>query len=436
VPRLELLEDRLAPALGLFGAVFLTDPDLFPLPANLTPLAAGSTVSGETSVGQAVGYALVLPASGRLTLAVAPGAGGGTAPRVLLQESDGRVLFDSTGGTNSVLLLQPPRPETYRLTVEPTTATTGTFQLSTTFTPLLPMAGGENLPPLDEVHVDPGSHPILALWLASRSNGSAHGDGLFHFSPLNMSMASAPPPSGISAGQDSTSTMIVMPQNQTTDPTLHLRPPPSGPTRSDLAVPSNPAPPVDGPGFSPFIPSVLMSPGKDRPRTFELSPYAPSGPDIVPVPVPSGPADRLADLFGGPPRDAVPDNLLGEGRGSNDAVRDAISQMLRESWAPPGLLEMTPPSPRNEVGVSLPSPAPPEAIHSPSPDADSAIVAPAPPVSNASSAEEKTTTAEPRRRSMLAAVAAGLGFAGWRGWRRERRTRRFWGDPARPAPCP
>jgi hypothetical protein len=327
-----------------------------------------------------------------------------------------------------------PRLELLEDRLAPSLGLFGAVFLTNRETSLLPAKAHEiSSPRLDRFRADAASHPRLALLLARRLNGLGHGDILPRFS-LGGETVALPPP-GVAPSQGSTATMIVGPQNQMSGSALSLRPA-AGPARSDLAPLSNPVPPPgDGPGFSPFAPSVLMSPGKDRPRTFELSPYTPSGLDIVPVPVPSGPADRLADLFGSPLRDTAPDNLLGEGRQSDDAVRDAVSQMLRESWPPPGLLETLSSSPRSEVSVPLPSPASPEESHAPTTAAKSTAEVPALPVLSASNAEQETTAAEPPRRSMLAAIAAGLGLAGWHGWRRERRARRFSGDPAQAAPC-
>jgi hypothetical protein len=286
------------------------------------------------------------------------------------------------------------------------------------------MAKQEGFPRLAAFRANPGRHPLLAALLNIRHDIGVLGDALPRFSLSDRS------PPGVGPASSSALTMILAPQNLNPDPLLHYHPAAGAPAPSDLAGPPNPLPPPgDGMGFSPFVPSLLMSPGKDRPMRFELSPYAPSGLDIVPVPVPSGLADRLTDPLGDPPRDPVPDNLLGEGRASDDAIRDAVAQMLRESWAPPSLLDALPSRPARDV-VPSPAPLPPSLSYAPSTDADEAVE-----VVHEASDEEAPAAPLPRR-SMLAAVVAGLGFAGWHNWRCNRRTRDVCRDPARAGACP
>ncbi len=319
----------------------------------------------------------------------------------------------------AAILLKPPRgPETYLQAIE--RAMTGDHPLSTAVSPRLSVARQEGFPRLAAFRVNSGRHPILATLLNARHDSGVLGDALPRFAFSGTS------PPGVGPASNSALTMIVTPQNPGPDPLLHYHPAATIPARSDLVGPPNPPPPPsDGLGFSPFVPPSLMSPGKDRPMTFELSPYAPSGLDIVPVPVPSG----LADLLGDPPRDPMPDNLFGEGGASDDAVRDAVAQMLRESWAPPGLLDALPTTPAKDV-VPPPAPPPPSVSYSPSTDADEAVE-----VAHEVSDEEAPATPLPRR-SLLAAVAAGLGFVGWHNWRGNRRTRDFCREPARARLCP
>jgi hypothetical protein len=337
------------------------------------------------------------------------------APRLEVLEDR---LAPAGGLFEAAALLKPPSgPEVDLQAVE--RAMTGAHLLSTAVSSRLSVARQEGFPRLTAFRANPGRHPLLAALLNARHDGGVLGDTLPRFS------FSGSPPLGVGPASSSALTMIVAPQNLNPDPLLHYHPA-AAPVRSDLAGPPNPLPPPgDGMGFSPFVPSLLMSPRNDRPMKFELSPYAPSGLDIVPVPVPSG----LADLLGDPPRDTVPDNLFSEGRASDDAVRDAVAQMLRESWAPPGLLDAPPSRPAKDV-VPPPAPLPPSVSYPPSADADEAVE-----VAHEASDEEAPAAPIPRR-SMLAAVVAGLGFAGWHNWRCNRRTRDVCRDPARARPCP
>lgn len=327
-------------------------------------------------------------------------------------------LAPAAGLFESAILLSPPRgPETYVQAVE--RAMTGAHPLSSAASARISVARQEGFPRLAAFRANRGRHPLLAALLNTRHDGGVLGDALPRFSFSSTS------PSGIGPVSSSALTMIVAPQNLNPDPLLRYHPAGGAPARTDLASPPNSPPPSDGMGFSPFVPSLLMSPRNDRPMTFELSPVAPSGLDIVPVPVPSGLADLLAD----PPRDPVPDNLFGEGRTSDDSVRDVVAQMLRESWAPPGLLDALPCRPAKEV-VPPPAPLPPSVSYTPSADADEAVEV----VHEAS--DEEAPAAPLLRRSMLAVVAAGLGFAGWHNWRCNRRTRDVCRDPARAGACP
>jgi hypothetical protein len=67
---------------------------------------------------------------------------------------------------------------------------------------------------------------------------------------------------------------------------------------------------------------------------FELSPFTPFGLDIVPVPVPRGLEESLADLFGNPAHSPTPsaDGLLAPSN-DQDAARMAVQELLRENAA-------------------------------------------------------------------------------------------------------
>jgi hypothetical protein len=64
---------------------------------------------------------------------------------------------------------------------------------------------------------------------------------------------------------------------------------------------------------------------------FELSPFTPFGLDIVPVPVPRGLEDGLADLFGNPASSPAPsaDGLLAPSI-NQEAARIAVQELLHE----------------------------------------------------------------------------------------------------------
>ena len=328
------------------------------------------------------------------------------------------------GGLFEATILLPPlrEPGTYVQTIE--RGMTGTHPFISAVSARISVAKQEGFPRLAAFRANLGRHPLLVALLNARHDGGVLGDAL----PRSSFSGSSPPTVG--PASSSALTMILAPASLTPVANSSSHSVAVASARSDLAGPPNPPPlPGDGMGFSPFAPPLLMSPRKDRPMAFELSPYAPSGLDIVPVPVPSGLADRFADLLGDSPRDSVPDNLVGEGRASDDAVRDAVAQMLRESWAPPGLLDVLPAHPAKDL-VSPTAPLPPSATYPPSAEADETAV-----VSHEASDEEVRADALPRR-SMLAAVAAGLAFAGWHGWRCNRRTRDVCSDPVRAGACP
>jgi hypothetical protein len=85
-----------------------------------------------------------------------------------------------------------------------------------------------------------------------------------------------------------------------------------------------------------------MTPAKDRSIVFELSPYAPAGLDIVPVPVPRGMDDWFADLFGNSPKGPEPGDMLGASDDSSGALRDAVLQMLHGGGAPQSIGTLSP----------------------------------------------------------------------------------------------
>jgi hypothetical protein len=184
--------------------------------------------------------------------------------------------------------------------------------------------------PPERIHL--GNHPILAALAAS-------GGGLLR---LELNDPLAPPPAVPLAPGFVATTMILV-HSESSNPS-------SGVSASSLAL-SSPGDFAGLPtrlpllaeslGFSPFNSLSLMTPSKDRSIVFELSPYSPAGPDIVPIPVPRGMDDWFAELFGNPSQGPGPDASLGGAPGaSNDsdaAVRDAVLQMLHADVSSPPL---------------------------------------------------------------------------------------------------
>lgn len=90
--------------------------------------------------------------------------------------------------------------------------------------------------------------------------------------------------------------------------------------------------PADLPSFTPPLPSTPRPATQAGPLAFELSPFTPFGLDIVPVPVPRGLEEGLADLFGSPASAPAPsaDGLLAPSI-NQEAARIAVQELLHEN---------------------------------------------------------------------------------------------------------
>lgn len=175
-------------------------------------------------------------------------------------------------------------------------------------------------------------HPLLAA-LAIHAGGLSLGNGLL-FSSLNDPPASPLAPV-VPLGTPLTSMALTPAADKPPSPPMPF-------SASAFAVssqgtvanlPKLPAPDA-ALGFPNFNPSAPKPAKKDRPSNFALSPFDPSGLDIVPVPEPRGLEEKLADLLGDPspsPQDASRNGALGAANDRDQAaIRDAVQQMLQE----------------------------------------------------------------------------------------------------------
>jgi hypothetical protein len=431
--RLEHLEDRLAPAdLSIFPPIVIADPGPSSVPPNLPTLQPNSTATGTIQqLPQSDHYALALPSSGQLTIAVVANSGGANTPHITLQESDGGQVLASTDGTATVFLLQPSGAETYVLTIEG--EATGPYQVGVQFTPLNPMAGGSD--PGGGQAPGPGEHRFLtALAAAADSSDSPNlGDGTLRSFLGNM--GGNAPALAVALEQrivSTTTTMVARTDPVDRGSSFSAGILASASSGESAGLLSRFLLPSELPGFSAFSTSVLMTSSKDRAMAFELSPYSPAGPDIVPIPVPRGLEDWLAEFLGSPSQGPGTDGRLGAGNDVNDtSLRDAVFQMLQEGWAPPGKTGVVPanvPPPTAPPSLpALPKDVPPgeggaptQTTSQPNAAARDAVLAAAPPPDE----EAGGPAVEPSTGSMLAAFAVGLGQVGWREWHRDERTSR------------
>jgi hypothetical protein len=98
--------------------------------------------------------------------------------------------------------------------------------------------------------------------------------------------------------------------------------------------------PAETPSFSAIKPPAPKPSTEEGPLAFELSPFAPLGLGIAPIPVPRGLEESLADQFGNPapttPASDPAPFLLGKIDGSDpDAVRAGVIRMLQENASLP-----------------------------------------------------------------------------------------------------
>jgi len=174
----------------------------------------------------------------------------------------------------------------------------------------------------------------------------------------------------------------------------------------------------DALGFPTFNPSLRKPAGKDRSLNFALSPFDPSGLDIVPMPVPRSLEEKLADLLGDPqpaPRDASTDGALGAANDRDQAAfRDAVLQMLQEGST------FSPTGPQRAEDL-----APFSAAESKPPNtATDDIFSAGTPLDPTSDDAAEDTGVSPATRSVLAFLAAGAGLVGQWTAQREPRPRR------------
>lgn len=438
--QVECLEDRLTPAASvLFPPVIVVDPGPSQVPPNLPALQPNTIVIGTIQhLPQTDQYTLALPASGQLTILAVGDSSGANIPRISLQESDGDQLVASTNGTATVFLLQPSGAETYLLSIKGGAA--GPYQVSVQFTPLTPSDGSDGSdsgggPTSDPDNGSgaasgPGNHHFLSALASAGADGPDFpnlGDGMLR--SFLGGIGGNPPALAIALEQRlvaMTTTMVVQSDPVNRSSSFSAGALASASPGESAGLLNRFALPGELPGFSAFSPTVLMTSGKNHALAFELSPYSPTGPDIVPIPVPRGLEDWLAEFLGGSSQEPGPEGHLGASNDANGtSLRDAVFQMLQEGWAPPAPTGTVPANVFPSTAVPplppLPENIPPGASGAsirtsslPNVAAKDALLAAAPP-------DEETDgpVIESSAGSMLAAFAVGLGSVGWRERRRD-----------------
>jgi hypothetical protein len=267
--------------------------------------------------------------------------------------------------------------------------------------PNLELRNGAVLRDLDQGLRDPdaradfaGNHPLLAA-LAD----NLHKQEVVPASPQlapNTPLLNPPSPPATQV-QTALLSMMLPPAEKLAAPSAsllvvtppHVSPPPP---LGSLSIP--PLPP-DLPSFTLPQPSTLRPANKAGALAFELSPFTPLGPDIVPVPVPRGLEDGLANLFGNPAPSPAPtaEGLLVPSD-SQDAARIAVQQLLRDNAAALGPHAPLP------VISSRPMPAPPR---------EGTILA-GTPLDPTDDAETEKNIPSALPRSIVSLFAAGVGL--------------------------
>jgi hypothetical protein len=283
-----------------------------------------------------------------------------------------------------------------------------------------------------------GNHPILASLLSSGDGSrlSGLGDGLLRTEWNNL-IATPPVP----LAQGFLTTTMILVHNESANPA-------GSPTLSagDFSSPPTRLPTLaETLSTSPFNFHSPMTPGKDRSIVFELSPYAPAAPDIVPIPVPHGMDDWFAELFATPSQGPAPGDALGASNDSSDAVRDAVLQMLHEGGMPAqqiGTLPITVPAvagdwnwpgPQLETQLAQPAPAQPGRVNGQVPQLETRLLTK--PDSQVVQEPRKLPRAKLMASSLLGLFTAGMGRAVWHLGRREQR-RQAGKDNERPSGSP
>lgn len=258
---------------------------------------------------------------------------------------------------------------------------------------------------------DGANHPFLTA-LAMRADGLSPDNGLVRSIP---STPIVDPPSPVVSLRAGFVSMSLMP--------APVKPasPPMNLSLSASAVASQGAlvyvpkrlPSGEALGFPAFNPMTRKPAGKDRPLNFALSPFTPSGLDIVPVPVPRGLEEKLADLFGDPPS-VPPDGSTAGALSAGDdrdyaAIRDAVRQLLQESgpFAPMGPQQAEDRLPLSAAEGNAPNAA------------TDAIFSAGTPLDPTPDEDAEGPAAPSATRAVLALLAAGVSFAGQQTGQRE-----------------
>lgn len=272
----------------------------------------------------------------------------------------------------------------------------------------------------DSIHEDvrraDANHPFLAT-LAARADGLNIGGGRLLSALIDLNAAPAAPV--VPLGTVLASTSLMPPVDKSPSPPMPLSASASAAaSQGSVAYLPKRAASGDALGFPAFNPSVRKPAGKDRPSNFALSPFDPSGLDIVPMPVPRGLEEKLADLLGDPqpaPRDTSTDGALGAANDRDQtAFRDAVLQMLQEGSA----FSRTGPQRAEDLAPFT------AAESSPPNTATDDIFSAGTPLDPTSDDASEETDVSPATRSVLAFLAAGAGLVGQWTAQREPRPRR------------
>ncbi|HEY7310977.1 MAG TPA: hypothetical protein VH643_16555 [Gemmataceae bacterium] len=263
---------------------------------------------------------------------------------------------------------------------------------------------------------DDANHPFLAT-LAARADGLNLGGGRLLSALIDLNAVPAAPVVPLGTVLASTSQMPPVEKSPSLPMPISASASAAASQGSVAYLPKRPAT-GDALGFPTFNPSVRKPAGKDRPLNFALSPFDPSGLDIVPMPVPRGLEEKLADLLGDPqlaPRDTSTDDVLGAANDRDQAAfRDAVRQMLQEG----STFSRTGPQRADNL-------APLTAAESSPPNtATDDIFSAGTPLDPTSDDAAEETGVSPATRSVLAFLAAGAGLVGQWTAQREPRPRR------------